>query len=189
MDFTVVVACDSNYGIGYYHTNENVFSLPWHCKEDMIFFKDVTTSKGTSTELDHAIIMVRNTYQSFPNNRPLPNRKNIVVTSEEFLGDDVKCVKSLFNALDYCRIHNYQKVFVIGGSQLYTEAFKSVYLRDMYISFIPELISSKKANIYLNFPNDIQPHEMFTSKCLYRTQSIYKAKNNDDKLLIYRYSK
>ena len=65
----VIVAMDEGRVIGF----EN--KLPWHITEDMKRFAQLTTG--------HTVLMGRKTYQSLPDKfRPLPNRKNIVVTGK-----------------------------------------------------------------------------------------------------------
>jgi dihydrofolate reductase len=61
---TLVVAMDAQRGIGV----DN--QLPWHLPEDLAHFKRVT--------LERPIIMGRKTFDSI--GRPLPKRRNIVVT-------------------------------------------------------------------------------------------------------------
>ena len=47
--------------------------MPWHVPEDLAHFKERTTG--------HPVIMGRRTWESFPERfRPLPDRRNIVVT-------------------------------------------------------------------------------------------------------------
>ena len=46
--------------------------LPWHLPADLAFFKKTTTG--------HPIVMGRKTYESI--GRPLPNRRNIVLTRD-----------------------------------------------------------------------------------------------------------
>ena len=48
-------------------------SLPWKIKEDMAFFKEITT--------DNIVIMGRKTYESI--GKPLPKRLNIVLTKNK----------------------------------------------------------------------------------------------------------
>ena len=60
----VIVAIDSAGGIGINNT------LPWRLPEDLAHFKRTTSG--------HPIIMGRKTFDSI--GRPLPNRRNIVVT-------------------------------------------------------------------------------------------------------------
>ncbi len=47
-------------------------SLPWHLPEDLKLFKKRT--------LNHPIIMGRATFESLPKQRPLPRRRNIVLS-------------------------------------------------------------------------------------------------------------
>ena len=68
----MIVAADSKNGIGI--NNE----LPWHLSDDLKRFKEITTG--------HSVIMGRNTWFSLPK-RPLPNRRNIVLTPDP-LGEE-----------------------------------------------------------------------------------------------------
>ena len=65
-ELTIIVAYDEHYGIGLNN------ALAWHVSEDLIRFKQITTG--------HTIIMGRKTYESI--GRPLPNRRNIVLTRQ-----------------------------------------------------------------------------------------------------------
>ncbi|HJV85834.1 MAG TPA: dihydrofolate reductase [Noviherbaspirillum sp.] len=101
---TIVVATDAQRGIGINNT------LPWRLPEDMAHFKRTTTG--------HPVIMGRKTFESI--GRPLPNRRNIVVTrNPEWRHEGVEAVTSLDAAIalvgdaDAC---------VIGGAQIYGEA-------------------------------------------------------------------
>ncbi|KAF1679909.1 MULTISPECIES: dihydrofolate reductase DfrA [Bacillus] len=101
-----IFAMDANRLIG----KDN--DLPWHLPNDLAYFKKVTSG--------HSIMMGRKTYESI--GRPLPNRKNIVVTSapaSQFPGCTV--VSSIKDVLDICS--DSEECFVIGGAQLYTALF------------------------------------------------------------------
>ena len=63
-----IVCVDSNWAIG----NQN--SLLFNIKEDMARFKDITIGK--------TIVYGRKTLESFPGMKPLPGRKNIVMTRD-----------------------------------------------------------------------------------------------------------
>lgn len=67
-DITLIAAVDKNWGIGYH--NELLF----HLKKDMAFFREKT--------LGNTVIMGRKTLESFPGGKPLPERTNIVLTSQ-----------------------------------------------------------------------------------------------------------
>ena len=87
--------------------------LPWHIPEDMAHFKKITTG--------HTVIMGRKTWESIPQKyRPLPNRKNIVLTRNTHydVPSDVMVCSSLSEALDKTKDTH---IFLIGGSSVYTE--------------------------------------------------------------------
>lgn len=100
---SLMVAHDPNHVIG----KDN--QLPWHIPEDLAYFKKHTVGKG--------IVMGRNTYESI--GRPLPKRRNIVVSRKDNLqieGTDV--VHSLEDAIGLAEeVHN--EVMVIGGEQIF----------------------------------------------------------------------
>ena len=89
-------------------------TIPWHLAEDVARFKAVTTG--------HAVVMGRRTWESLPERfRPLPDRRNVVVTrNEQWSADGAERVSSLAAALELLR--DVPQVFVIGGARLYEEA-------------------------------------------------------------------
>jgi len=98
-------------------------NMPWHFSEDLKFFQTTTSS--------HTVIMGRVTYESLPSTvRPLPNRTNIVVTSQpEITG--AQTAPSLLKALQLAGKHADQGVYVIGGAKLFKEALDDfAYLCD-----------------------------------------------------------
>ncbi|MFA5935902.1 MAG: dihydrofolate reductase [Patescibacteria group bacterium] len=89
-------------------------SLPWRIPEDMKHFKDLT--------MDHPVIMGRKTWESIPEKfRPLPGRRNIVVTrqSDYALPEGVDRAGSVDEAIDLAR-----DPFVIGGTEIYAQAME-----------------------------------------------------------------
>ncbi len=101
---TIIVATDSRRGIGI----DN--KLPWHLPEDLAFFKRTTSG--------HPIIMGRKTFESI--GRPLPNRRNIVVTrNPSWKHEGTETALSLSEA---SRLAGDGEVFVIGGAQIFAEA-------------------------------------------------------------------
>lgn len=126
--FSVISAMTAKHGIG------KNGSIPWKNKQDMIHFRKITVGDG-----NNAVIMGRKTYESLPPSmRPLPNRKNVVVTSSIIPGIDT--TPSLLKALHLCATHD--KTYIIGGQRLYEEAIqKWPHLCDeIIISHIPENI-------------------------------------------------
>lgn len=108
MQLTLIAAVARNGVIG----RDN--QLLWRLPEDMRFFKQAT--------LGHAVIMGRKTWQSLPERfRPLPGRRNIVVTRDaDFDAPGAECAGSLQSALQ--RVQSDDEVFVIGGAELYAQA-------------------------------------------------------------------
>ncbi len=103
---TLIVATDRERGIGIHNT------LPWRLKEDLAFFKRTTSG--------HAIIMGRKTFDSI--GRPLPNRRNIVVTRNPgWSHDGAERAGSLAEA---ATLAGDGEVFVIGGAQIYADAIR-----------------------------------------------------------------
>lgn len=106
---SIVVAMAKNRAIGINNT------LPWHLPEDLKHFKAVTTGKP--------IIMGRKTWESL--GRPLPNRRNILIsTNQNYQADGAEVFSSLKNALTTCK--NDAEICIIGGANLYTQALPLV---------------------------------------------------------------
>ncbi len=91
--------------------------LPWNLPDDMKFFQRTT--------LNHHIICGRKNYESIPDRfRPLRDRVNIVVTRDKhYKAPGAIVCHSLQEALDIARKDEVKEVFLIGGGQLYKEAF------------------------------------------------------------------
>lgn len=104
----LIVGMAKNRGIGLRG------ALPWHVPEDLKRFKALT--------MGHAIIMGRKTHESI--GRPLPGRRNVVITrgAATFPGCDT--VSSLERALELTG--DDELPFIIGGAQLYAEALPKV---------------------------------------------------------------
>ena len=103
MPLTIIVATDRARGIGI----EN--RLPWRLPEDLAHFKRTT--------IGHPIIMGRKTFESI--GRPLPGRRNIVITrNPAWQHDGAECVNSVDAAIALAPA---TEAFVIGGAQIYAE--------------------------------------------------------------------
>jgi len=85
--------------------------LPWHLPDDLRHFRAITTG--------HTVITGRKNYESI--GRPLPNRRNIVVSRQRgFDAPGCLVAHSLDEALAMAATES--EVFVIGGAQLYAQA-------------------------------------------------------------------
>ena len=99
--------------------------LPWHLPEDLAFFKRTTTG--------HAIIMGRKTWDEV--GRPLPKRRNIVVTRQPSLAlQGAEVAPSLEAALAMARATD-EEPFVIGGTEIFRLAIplaSRIYLTEVH---------------------------------------------------------
>ncbi|MBN8748801.1 Dihydrofolate reductase [Xylophilus ampelinus] len=88
--------------------------LPWHLPEDMAHFKRMTAASP--------VVMGRKTWDSLPPRfRPLPGRRNIVVTRQPDWNEiGAQRASSLREALSICEQE--AEVWVIGGAQIYAAA-------------------------------------------------------------------
>ncbi|SFO92763.1 dihydrofolate reductase [Oscillibacter sp. PC13] len=113
-----IVVVDQNWAIG--RDNGLLFSLP----TDMKRFRSLTTS-GT-------VILGRKTLDSFPGGKPLPKRRNIVITRDPaFRREGAEAVSTPEDALQATEALLSDSVWVIGGASIYTallERCKRVYL-------------------------------------------------------------
>ena len=133
MKFSVIVAYDSNQGIGF--DNE----IQWNVPEDLEYFSKTTQGGQGST---NAVIMGRKTWESIPLKfRPLKNRLNVVLSRSEAFIPEQGVLK--FHSVEACikglsKEHKYlDEVFVIGGSEIYcqfleTPVVTAVYTTEIY---------------------------------------------------------
>jgi len=101
--------------------------MPWHVKDEFKHFKNTT--------LGFPIIMGRKTFETL--GKPLKGRINIVVSRNQNYQTDFEEVvikSSLQSAIDYCRELNPEKIFIIGGAEIFKQ---SIPLADeMIITFM-----------------------------------------------------
>jgi len=116
--FDIIVAADQNRGIG--KNNQ----LPWRIPTDLKYFRDLTS--GTPVpEVRNAVIMGRKTWESIPPSyRPLKDRVNVILTrnGDYTLPDGVWKADSLDAALALLSDRTIDRVFVIGGAEIYGQA-------------------------------------------------------------------
>jgi len=91
-----------------------VGGIPWRLPEDVAHFKSLTTG--------HAVVMGRRTWDSLPDRfRPLPGRRNVVVTrNDEWRAESAERASSVDRAL--ALLADEEHVFVIGGAEIYAAA-------------------------------------------------------------------
>ena len=73
--------------------------------------------------MGHPLLMGRKTFESLA--KPLPGRDHLIVTRNKNYNpqfDRVKSFQSIAEALSHCEKLNSEKVFIIGGGEIYQEA-------------------------------------------------------------------
>jgi dihydrofolate reductase len=106
-----IAAVSLNWGLG----KDN--DLLFHISEDMKRFRSLT---GGGT-----VIMGRKTLDSMPGGKALPKRRNIVITRDpNFTRDGVEVAHSIEEALELVKNEDPDKVWSIGGGQIYAQALE-----------------------------------------------------------------
>lgn len=124
-NLSIIVACAQNMAIG----KDN--NLLWHISDDLKRFKSLTSG--------HSVIMGRRTFESLPK-KPLPKRRNIVLTHNPELRYDVPATAS--GTLEVAHsipqvlkmIEGEEETFVIGGAAVY-KAFLP-WVQNLYITWV-----------------------------------------------------
>ncbi len=146
-----IVNVDKNWGIGI--GNELLNHIP----ADMKFFKETTTG--------NVVVMGRKTFLSFPGPKALPNRVNIVLTTDEsWSAPDVTVCHNFDELFEVLKAYDSNSVFVIGGSSIYEQLLP--YCDTAYVTkvetakpadkFFPDLDS--KYDWFVEFEGEVQRH-------------------------------
>ena len=120
MTVSIIVATSENHAIG--KNNQ----LLWHLPADLKHFRVITSG--------HTIIMGRKTFDSV--GKPLPNRRNIVVTRQDITIEGCEVVKSIEDAIALCKGED--EVFIGGGAEIYRQAMHltdRIYLTIVHQTF------------------------------------------------------
>jgi dihydrofolate reductase len=105
-EIILIAAVSKNNVIG------NKGKIPWHIEEDMKHFKELTLKK--------TVIMGRKTFEALLV-KPLPSRKNIVLTRSQKLNyEGVLTAESINKALELCK--GDKEIYFIGGEEVYQKA-------------------------------------------------------------------
>lgn len=137
MPITMILATDKNGLIGLDG------KLPWHNKADLKFFSEITKGEG--------VVMGRKTFDSLPDQyRPLPDRKNFVLT-RNFSTDDDNDLRNHFRCVSQGTPYDnnykehfevsysfvmslskaYKNLFIIGGKEIF-----ELFLKDDLIDYV-----------------------------------------------------
>ncbi|XP_056645719.1 dihydrofolate reductase [Diorhabda sublineata] len=152
LKLNVIAAACENMGIG---KNNN---LPWKLKTEMEYFTKMTTTTRDPCK-KNIVIMGHNTWNSIHKKfKPLKGRINFILSRSDLnLRDygDVYVFKSFRSCLDTLEGPEfkdiYERIWVIGGSQVYKEAVECEHFYRLYLTkilkefdcdtFFPELPS------------------------------------------------
>lgn len=121
MTISIIVAVAQNGAIG----KEN--KLLWHISEDLKYFKRVTSG--------NPVVMGRKTWESI--GKPLPGRRNIVISRSLDSIPGAEVFKSLEIALEDVKKSGADEVFIIGGGEIYREALPfahKLYLTKVHVN-------------------------------------------------------
>jgi dihydrofolate reductase len=161
-----LVALSNNYVIG---VNND---LPWKLKKDLQHFSAYTQNK--------AIVMGRKTFESI--GRPLPNRKNIVISSTLSSTNEIQIVNSLEQAIseatDWNKENNlFEEVVLIGGGYIFKES----------INLVNKLVLTR---VNCDIDGDVfYPTLDFTEWSMISNESFKKDKENEYDFLVETYIK
>ena len=137
---SAIVAVDNNWGIGF---NGDLLE---HIPEDLKYFKELTSGEYK------AVVMGRKTWDSLPK-KPLPNRKNIIITTQTNYNSQDEHFWHLGQAKLVMKQQKGWEFFIIGGGQIYekllplcdrvyvTKIFKD---HDQVDTYFPNLDESDK---------------------------------------------
>lgn len=144
--------------------------LPWHIPEDLRLFRELTTGQ--------TVVMGRETFASI--GRPLPDRRNIVVTRTLPAIAGVEVCRNFAEALNKGAADG-KKIFVIGGRALYRQALPIAdtlvvsWIREDYAgdTFFPEsdpeTWSEEKVEEHAAFTRAwYKKRELVTDRCIAR---------------------
>ncbi len=148
----IIASCDKNNAIG--KNNKLLVSIP----SDMKRFREITTG--------NVVVMGRKTLESFPNQGPLENRINIVLTKDiSFKMKGVIAVHSMEELEAELSKYDSDRIYVIGGATVYEQLIDKcdtllitridyAYEADTFFPKIDEskwkIVSESEEQIYFN---------------------------------------
>lgn len=146
MNFSAVVATDLNGAIGL--NGQLIYPI----SEDLKHFKKITSG--------HTVVLGRKTLETFPGKRPLPNRRNLILTHHaEFSCEGAEIFHSIDQVIS--AVQNDGEVFIIGGASVYQQfepLLERIYLTRIFTTFE----SADTFSVSMGSPH--RPHQKFGNK-------------------------
>ena len=156
MSISMIAAVGQRLELGYQN------QLLCHLPVDLKHFKEITSG--------HTVLMGDRTWESLPK-KPLPNRRNIVITLEDIEFEGVETVHSIAAALDL--VADDEEAFVMGGATMYRLFLP--YADKLYLT---RIVSDFTADVW--FPKLTRTNGKSWSQCscrkMKRTFTIYISK-------------
>lgn len=125
-NLSMIAAVGENMELGYKN------QLLCHLPVDLKHFKTITSG--------HTVIMGDRTWDSLPK-KPLPNRRNIVVTLDDISFPDCETVHSIEAALDL--IKDEDEAFIMGGATMY-----KLFLPHADKLYLTRIVSAFTADVF-----------------------------------------
>lgn len=124
----LIVAVDENWGIG----KDGDMLQP--ISKDLKFFRQTTTG--------NVIVIGRKTLESFPNQKPLPNRVNVVLTNNrEYPAEGIVLCHKIEKLAEVLQPYADKEIFVAGGGTIYKQ-------------LLPQCDTAYVTKIYHTYPAD-----------------------------------
>lgn len=135
----LIVAVDEEWGIG--KEGGLLARLPG----DMRYFRETTRGK--------VVVMGRKTLESFPGQKPLKNRVNLVLTkNREYAPEGVRVCHDVEETLKALEQYPQEDIFIIGGGMIYREFFP--FCRKAYVTFIHSVFGADTGFVNLDLDRD-----------------------------------
>lgn len=119
----IIIAAVAKNGV----IGSSIGEMPWNSKEETQHFKQTTQG--------FPIILGRKTFETL--GKPLEGRVNIILTKNLAIKEkfkDIIVYDALKDAYKFCESNNYDKVFIIGGGQIFEKAIDDA--DEMIISYM-----------------------------------------------------
>lgn len=124
----LIVAVDENWGIG------KDGQLLIRLSEDMKRFRKMT--------IGNVVIMGRKTLQTFPDQKPLPERRNIIMThNTEYVCLGAEVCHTIQEVLRKIEKERKKQIFIIGGGTIYQQFLpycERAYVTKIYQTFVAD---------------------------------------------------
>jgi len=148
----LIVAVDSNWGIGK-DGRQNIV-IP----EDRKYFRKMT--------LGSTVIVGRRTVQDFPDQKPLPHRRNIILSrNPSFKIEGATVVSSVEEV--FREIEHDEKVFVIGGAMVF-----DLFLDYCDTAYVTKFYAAAEADVFLRNLDEAPGWVLRESSPVYESQGI-----------------